>query len=243
MFTKISRAFVFVVSLILLSGCSHTGQLNTVKDHAPSSAEGAKLEQLTTPEVKEDAEVAMHRKAIDAKLKGLGLRQLSSISDFIDASTEAEALGKRLVTIAVEAEFPFFAEGVLRSNPLLNTLPRDKGRLHVMKSKKVPNAQIVYYEVRAEDQKGQDATHLWMPAPEAWAQQNTVAGSDEKPLSPRQVFWLLFYEGNGDNVDLITPVKKEGWKWSKLPFLKNTRSKRMLIPLATLTGATGSLLK
>lgn len=222
---------------LILSGCA--GQnINTESGHTP-----------VAPKEVIEADRLFLKKSIGQKMEGLALHSLHAVNKFIDVHLKNEALGAEIVVLSVERhDFPFFLEGVMRSNPLLNALPRSKERLVVVESERSPGVQNVFYTIHAEEvPEGKQIATNWAPLPEKWNKHVDPRVNLLEDRTPEQVFFTLFYEGNmRANPDLILSVRGQDglWDWSRMSHPYETGYGVMLIPLATIkNGAMEALLK
>ncbi len=165
---------------------------------------------------------------------------LRSVNDFIDKLWEVKASGEEITIIAYKKNsFPDFLENILSNHPRLNTLPRDPKTLIILESTRTPGVKNVFIRVPAEYVNTTECAKDWMP--ENWAidlKRNNLLENDVQ-----KAYLTLFWMGNiKTNPELITSIKESGWEWEKMIHPKDTASKCMFIPLATLNSVTEKLL-
>lgn len=231
-------ATFFVAMLFLaVSGCATTTQ-PTAAIPAPVATKKSPVEKrvISSPEQPGDRQFLYSQVA--EKLKGLSVRSLTAVNNFIDVHLKT-ADEKDVVVLALDVkQFPFFLEKVMKSNPLLNALPRDRERLVVVESSKVPGVRNVYYRVKAvEVPEGKQ--HVWNWAPEGAIFKKYIDLKENliENKSPEEQFMVLFYLGNYQyNHDLVLSMEeKDGsWNWEKMAHPKDTVFQQMIIPIATI---------
>ncbi len=228
--------FCFLVALLCSTfvGCAHVGTV----DQGLTPLSPPQEFKIETVE-KEDK--VFLRGVITEKLKDLSGKALKAVNDFIDAHAWAEInLNKEILVFTAEKNgFPFFLEGVMRSNPLLNSLPREKERIFVIENAKAPGTKNVYYLVKGSDvPEGKQMVKHWMPGPERFLKHvDPTVNLIEENRTVEWMFIFLFYQGNVDiNPELIIPVQgtDNAWNWDRMPHPKDTPKKAMFIPIATM---------
>jgi hypothetical protein len=218
----IATLFLFIIALS--GGCAH--QKATVP------------EELT---IQTNPNRSTVTENIHRKLELLDAKGLLSVSNFIDKIWETKATSgeKEVLVLTVDQKgFPPLLEEVLARHERLNTLPRDIKTLFVLESKKVPGVKNIFIEVPAELIKDGDTVFTWMPNE---AEVKKFVDTDANRLAGRnaqETFLTLFTMGNMEwNPELIKSVEKKKWNWEKMIHPKKTKTKRMFIPIGTLTPA------
>ena len=229
--------FAIAMLLVTLSGCA--GHQPTHSGH----------ELVAPPANVAASDLTFLRGTVKKKVEDLSLASLHAVNDFIDAHVKSEVLGREIMVLSVERHgFPFFLEGVMRSNPLLKELPRSKERILVLASDRLPGVENVFYTVYADEiPEGMQVANHWAPLPEVWNKHVDPTVNMLEGRSPEQAFLTLFYEGNiRINPDLIISVRgTDGiWDWSRMAHPAQTGFGVMVIPIATVkNGAMEALLK
>lgn len=231
----------FCISLV---GCANVSTLDQgIAPPAPP--------QEFKKEVVEKKDQEFFRKLITEKIGDLSAKALEAVNNFIDAHARAEVDEDTevLVFTAEKNGFPFFLEEVMRSNELLNTLPREKERLVLVENEKAPGVKNVYYLVKGSDvPEGKQMIMNWIPNPERFNKHiDPTVNMVEEDRSQEWMFVFLFYQGNVNiNPDLIAPVigADKKWDWDRMPHPKDTFKGAMLIPIATVkNGAMEKILQ
>lgn len=231
-----SCVIIMVTILMLASGCATTKPQPTAAIPAPVTKETPVEKQMvSTPEQPGDQEFLYSQ--VTEKLKGLSAKSLIAVNNFIDVHLRADE--KEIVVLALDFKrFPFYLEGVMKSNPLLNTLPRDRQRLVVVESIKAPGVRNIYYRVRAEEiPEGKQYAENWAPEGSVFKKHIDPKENLVGDKNPEEQFLTLFYLGNYHyNQDLIISMEgKDGlWDWNKMAHPRETMFQEMLIPIATI---------
>lgn len=212
--------------MILLTSCAANQTGNDVRKLAPATA---------------TQEREILEKHVTEKVRASPLDMLRAMNDFHDTWLEVMyAKGKKIVVLAVEKTgFPFYFEHILRSNSLLNSLPRDKKLFTFVESKRAPGVINVYYKVHADYiPEGKQQPLNWMPSKEIWGKFVEAKENLLTKKTPEEMFLTLFYMGNIDfNPELILAVKgaDNTWDWDRMPHPSKTGIRQaMLIPIATM---------